>query len=232
MRLFSALLVRNEAAPDRYLKRVLERCLSFSDRVLVLDDRSQDHTAAKARKLGCEVRIRKELDARAWGNESSARRELWDYALEYATEPDDWVLICDADQILVGDPRPLCETAELNAWAIPLFDMWDSETTYRSDEYWQAHNHPRIWLVAPRRVPEGWTADWSARGVHTGHLPQNLPIVAGNASNVLHWVHFGWMKESHRKAKYQQYKAQAHQLSPHELAHVESIIAVGDTARP
>lgn len=224
MKLVTAILAKDEAAPDRYLKRVLERCLSFSDKVLVLDDRSQDHTVAKARKLGAEVRLRKALDSRMWGNESQARRELWDFALEYATGIDDWILVCDADMVLVGDPRPLCETRELNAWSFPLFDLWDSETTYRSDEYWQGHNHARVWLVAPHRVPGGWVADWSPRGVHTGHLPQNLPIVAGNATNVLHWLHLGWMKESHRKAKYEQYKAQSHQLSPHELAHVESIL--------
>lgn len=228
LRLYTAILARNEAGPDRYLKRVLERCASFSDAVLLLDDRSTDHTVAKARKHGAIVRIRQELDARAWGNESSARKELWDFALEYATEPDDWVLVNDADQIVIGDPRPLCETDCLNAWSFPLFDVWDSETTYRSDEFWQGHTVPRVWLIAPRRVPDGWVADWNPRGIHTGHFPHNLPIVAGNASDMLYWLHFGWMKESHRKAKYAQYKSQAHQLSPSELAHVESILASGN----
>ena len=54
--LVSALLCKNEA--DRYLGRVIRRCQEFSDKVVVLDDRSTDATAQVAKDLGAEVRGR------------------------------------------------------------------------------------------------------------------------------------------------------------------------------
>jgi glycosyltransferase involved in cell wall biosynthesis len=189
-----------------------------------LDDRSTDHTVAKCRKHGAEVRIRKELDARMWGNEASARKELWDFALEYATEPDDWVLIADADMELHGDPRPLMQTELLNAWAWPLFDVWDSEQTYRSDNFWQGHLHPRLWMVKPNSQSLGFKPLFGQRGLHSGHLPGNIECLAGVAPPDVYWLHWGWMKEDHRKAKYQAYLGNSHLLSASERAHAASII--------
>lgn len=225
MRLVSAILARNEAGPDRYLARVISRCLEFSDTVVLLDDRSTDDTPKMAKDMGCVVRTRSVLDARAWGNESSARRELWDFACEYATTQDDWVLINDADQLLVGDVRALCKTRELNGWSMVLYDLW-SETEYRVDGAWQGHLVPRPWLVAPHRVPQGWQADWSPRGLHVGHIPQNFPLVTGIAPpDEYYWLHYSYLRPEHRVKKHQQYLAQRHQMTPFEIAHAESIIA-------
>ena len=102
-KLVTALLVKNEA--DRYLRRVLQCCWKFSDAVLVLDDRSTDNSVQLAKDLNCQVRIRGSLTGEAWGKEALARAELWDWAAEEAG--DGWVLICDADMLLHGDPRPL-----------------------------------------------------------------------------------------------------------------------------
>src|SRR5256885_4421480 len=144
-RLISALLVKDEA--DRYLQRVIERCAEFSDDILVLDDGSTDGSGELAKSLGCLVKQRTQTGA--WGNESPARAELWDRAVKLVK--DGWILINDADQLLHGDPGPLCETWEANSWAFVLMDMWD-ERHYRADGYWQAHLHPRPWLVRPRAV--------------------------------------------------------------------------------
>jgi glycosyltransferase involved in cell wall biosynthesis len=73
--LVSAILAKNEAA--RYLPQVLLRCNEFSDRVLVLDDRSTDETAEVAHTAGALVRQRSILKDPAWGKESPARIELW-----------------------------------------------------------------------------------------------------------------------------------------------------------
>lgn len=224
LRLFTAILARNEAGHDRYLKQVLKRCKEFSDEVLVLDDRSTDHTVAKARKHGAVVRVRKELDSRMWGNESPARKELWDYALEYATEPDDWVLICDADMELRGDVRSLCETTELNCWCFVLYDLW-SETEYREDQYWRGHLNHRPWLFAPNRIP--FLPEWPDRGLHVGHYPQNMPLIAGFAPQSGHfWLHRAYQTPRLRAEKKAQYLAKAHLLTDFERAHADSITAL------
>ncbi len=221
MRLFTAILARNEAG--RMLHRVLAHCQSFSDAVLVLDDQSTDATANIATLSGCVVRTR--TGRPAWGEESPARKELWDFACEYATEPDDWVLIADADMILHGDVRGLCESTECNTWAFILYDLW-SETHYRSDGFWCGHTNPRPWLFAPTRVPEGWVADWGSRGLHCGHLPTNWPMSVAIAPQQRHYyLHYAYATPEARAVKSAQYLAKAHLLSPFERAHAETILA-------
>lgn len=228
MRLFTAILARNEA--DRHLKRVLGRCNQFSDRILVLDDRSTDQTLAIARSMGCVVRTRTDLEM--WGNESPARKELWDFALEHATEWDDWVLICDADMELVGDVRGLCQTEELNAWSFVLYDMWD-QAHYREDDFWQGHRHHRPWLFAPRRVPEGFVPEWPGRGLHVGHFPPNMPLSVGLAPHSEYfWLHWAYSSPKLRAEKKAQYLAKAHLLTPFERAHADSITALDPPAGP
>src|SRR6185437_6120724 len=119
MRLVTALLVKNEA--DRYLRSVLERCRSFSDEVLVLDDGSTDDTVHVAESLGCLVKQRPQSGM--WGNESRARAELWERGAKLAK--DGWLLICDADMLLEGNPRDLIDTWDVSAWAFVLWDCWD-----------------------------------------------------------------------------------------------------------
>ena len=224
LRLITALLARNEAASDRYLKRVLTRCLEFSDTVVLLDDNSDDATPDIAREMGCVVEVRQNTEL-AWGREASARRELWELASRYATGPNDWVLIADADMEMVGDVRSLCKSRDTNTWSFVLFDLW-SDTEYRADGPWVGHTSPRPWLFAVNRVPPNWTPQWNDRGLHVGHCPLNWPAVVGVAPpETYHWKHWSYAKPEHRIAKHQQYMSKKHLLSPSELAHAESILA-------
>ena len=219
--LVTGLLVKNEA--DRYLRRVLERCAQFSDRILVLDDRSTDGTGALAKGLGCEVRTRSVLEDPAWGKEAPARKELWDWGAEVCGA-DGWLLICDADMLLEGDPRPYTETWDLNTWSFILYDLWDSESTYRQDGYWQAHRVPRPWLFRPGLVPLGWRPEWPARGIHCGHCPQNWTALTGYAES-LRYLHLAYVKPEDRVRKSRAYMERSAQLTPFERAHAESILA-------
>jgi len=218
MRLVSALLVKDEA--DRYLRRVIARCQEFSDKVLVLDDGSTDDTARVAKEMGCLVKQRSQPGA--WGNEAPARAELWDRAAKCAG-PDGWVLFCDADMLLVGDPRPLCRSWDVNAWAFVLYDLW-SETEYRSDGFWKAHEHPRPWLVRPGA---SW-AEYSAfvgRGIHAGHIPPGFPLHPAVApQDAYHWLHLAYCKKPDRLLKFERYKTVWSQLNEFEQRHAASII--------
>lgn len=211
--LVTALLVKDEA--DRYLEPVLRRCHEFSQEVLVLDDGSKDNSVALARRLGCGVR-RRGGDP-MWGQESQARAELWDWGAKVAG--DGWLLICDADMYLHGDPRPLTLTTQHNAWSWVLYDCWNDPRYFRMDGYWQGHLYPRPWLFKPSACP---TPVWPERGIHCGHAPQNFPLDAGHAVDA-YWSHLGYIKPADRMAKHRQYLAQAHQLSPFERAHAESV---------
>lgn len=170
-----ALLARNEAAPDRYLERVLKNAFQFCDDVVVLDDHSTDGTAGLCRDAGAIVHEREEGgDGGWWGvatanGESSARAALWNLAAT-AAGPNGWIYVFDADHELVGirpaDFRRLLAASNVDAWACPLYDCWDSDETHRVDGYWQAWRSPRVWLARAYAA-----ADWPQRGIHVGHLP-------------------------------------------------------------
>src|SRR5690242_13980569 len=216
-KLVTALLCKDEK--DKYLERVLRRCHEFSDEVLVLDDGSTDGSERLAWGLGCGVR--KRVNAGMWGNEAPARAELWDWAAEVAG--DGWVLICDCDMLLVGDPRPLCQSETVNSWSWVLYDCWNEERFYRQDGFWMGHTTARPWLFRPSRL--GYDRPmWPARGIHTGHAPANALLRPGVCSPVeLYWLHLSFMNREHRLRKLEQYMSQAHQLSPFELAHARSV---------
>ena len=218
MRLVTALLVKDEA--NRYLRPVLERCWSFSDEVLVLDDGSTDETVQVAESLGCLVKQRPQTGM--WGNESPARAELWDRGAKLAK--DGWLLICDADMILEGNPRDLIQTWEVVAWAFVLWDCWDGEHQARVDGAW-SHGPvtPRPWLFRPSVCVDG-IPQWSGRGLHPGHAPLNLVGVVGIAPPELYyWRHLAYTRKEDRVRKHAQYLGQSAQLTDWEKAHAMSI---------
>lgn len=227
MQLITAVLARNEAAPDRYLRRVLDHCLAFSDKVLVLDDRSTDDTTKIVEQLGCLVKQRGAFYEPAWGKEAPARKQLWEWAAREAGPNNGWVLVCDADMMLHGNPRPLCLTWEATAWAWPLVDLWDSESTFRVDGAWAAGpSTPRAWLFKTSAIPEGWQAQWSTRGVHCGHAPANFhelgPCLVTPPD--IFWLHYSYLRPEHRKEKAASYAAVADQLDDFERQHAASIL--------
>jgi len=233
-RLVTALLAKNEGAPDRYLKRVLENALSFSDTVLLLDDASTDNTRDIALEMGVQVSVRPSGQA-AWGAEKSAREELWGWLTKEAG--DGWGLIMDADMLLVGDPRPYCNSWEVSAWAWGLWDLWDSEQTARIDGPWQLGPQlPRPWMfrmAAGKDTKLGfgppdamgrkaWTPAFQDRGIHVGHMPSNWPGPIGVA-DTLAWKHLAYLMPDHRKAKFEAYMRVKDQLSPFEYQHALSV---------
>lgn len=222
MRLVTALLVRNEAAPDRYLTRVLDRCAQFSDAILVLDDGSTDGTPELAQECPAVILKRRQSDDPAWGKETPARKELWERGAKLAQ--DGWLLVADADMLLDGDPRPYTETWELNAWAFPLVDLWDTEHTYRVDGPWAVGPQtPRPWLFRPSAVPPEWSPQWGMAPIHAGHCPPNFPLACGVATGLL-WRHLAYVQPAHRALKHQAYMSQAGHLSEFQKQHAASIL--------
>ena len=221
-RLTTALLCRNEAGEDRYLRRVLARCRDFSDDIVVVDDNSTDETAAVAEGFGAHV-LRKTSGDGFWGvGETPLRKILWDAGARVAG--DGWLLICDADMLLEGDARALCASWDAAAWAFPLLDLWGDEEHFRCDGPWSfGPRTPRPWLFRPSALRE--VAQWpDSRTTHVGHCPINF----GNAGPTfiappdVFWKHLSYVKREHRLTKAAQY-ANVPDLTPFERAHAQSI---------
>jgi len=204
-----AALVRNEAG--RYLERVLENAWQFCQRIVVLDDNSDDQTPEIAKRMGCNVHEYPEGEA-SWGNtEGMARARLWALASSLAG-PDGWIYVFDADHEMMGiSPegfQELCSSDYANAWGFPLWDCWDSDQQMRVDGYWQAHTTARPWLFKAK-PEEGFAALWNTRGVHCGHAPMNYPIQGQVAPPGAAIRHLGYIKEEHRQEKAARYLALA-----------------------
>ena len=175
-----------------------------------------------ASSAGALVKQRSILKDAAWGKESPARQELWNWAAQEAG--DGWVLICDADMILEGNPRDLIDTWELSAWAFVLWDCWDGEHQARVDGPWQyGPLTPRPWLFRPSVCVNG-APQWATRGLHCGHAPLNLSGIIGVAPpDTYYWRHLAYCKATDRKQKHQQYMSNAPLLTEFERMHAMSI---------
>lgn len=225
MNCVAAILARNEG--DRFLDTCIRSLLPLCDTILLLDDGSTDNTVEIAESHGCI--IRKRSGPPMWGQESSARQELWAWAAEVAGS--DWVLIADADQEMVADPdvwAAMLSSSEATAWGIPLYDVWDSPLQHRADGYWAAFHVARPWLFRPSVCPN---PEWSTRGLHVGHAPANFPYWMGHAPSGVWWRHYGWMRKADRDAKLDRYLAHQDQLQPHELDHLLSVNDEPDSQR-
>lgn len=214
----TAILARNELG--RYLPEVLDWHGRFGP-IVVLDDNSTDGTYEYCRDHPA-VAVCERVgggDGGMWGRETPARMHLWELGRDYA----DWVLVCDADQLLSADPRPLLAT-DANAIAFRLYDLWDTRHTYRDDGFWQAHKYPRPWLFNPHRTPRAYRPQWSGRGIHTGHFPADFPLsVLVAPPDEFYWLHMAYVRPEDRAAKLTKYRGQYHQMSDFEKAHAESI---------
>jgi hypothetical protein len=214
----AACLVRNEA--KRYWPEVLAHLSQQVDGIVVVDDNSTDDTPKITDACPKVIKHVRLGGKPMWGRESSARRLLWDTAAELGS----WILINDADQILVGDVRALCKTSHYNAWGVVLYDLWGDKWHYREDAMWRGHEFPRPWLFCPTRTPDGYVPAWGPRGVHTGHSPTNFPLACGTVPpEVAHWLHFGYITPSDRQDKLSRYRSVGGQLTEFEKAHAESI---------
>lgn len=223
-----ALLARNEA--DRYLRRVLDHNAAFCDTIVVLDDHSTDATPDLCRAHPAVSRVEQTEGSGGWWGggplritnvdgdavetrllgEAPARAQLWQLAVA-AAGSEGWVLVFDADMLLAARPqdvRAAVTASAVNAWAWPLYDLWNSEVTYRCDRMWQAHHNPRVWLL--RAMPhESYVPEWNtSRKLHVGHAPSNYPFRPAVLPDA-HWLHLSYVKPEDRAKKAAAYLALA-----------------------
>lgn len=225
-----ASLVRNEAG--KYWKSALDAWGEFADRILVLDDNSTDKTAKIAYahpKVECVQRYGEDV---AWGAESSARRELWDYAFG-ETQVGDYILWLDADMVPLGDPRELMHPG-CDTYYFALYDLWGQDANgrlvYRDDAFWSAHYRPRPWMI---RRPSRFNAEWNTRGIHSGHLPKNWLAGCGMYAPPSHsLLHYGYYDERDRATKVADYLNVSHQLNDAQQAHARSIVDESPPLKP
>lgn len=195
-----SMLVRNEA--DRYLRRVLEHAASYVDSAVIVDDGSTDNSVQVCREAlqGIPHQI-VTLAQSQFHREHQLRRKQWE--LTVATRPD-WILNLDADERFEDrirtEIRSVINQDQFDMVGFRLYDMWDEEH-YREDQYWQAHQIYRPFLV--RYVP-GMSDEWQETDQHCGRFPKSIAMLSSVGSQV-RLQHYGWANPVDRRRKYDRY---------------------------
>ncbi len=214
-----ASIVRNETG--RFLPSALEAWQAIADRVLVLDDGSDDGTADVCEAAGAVVHRR---DPMMFGTEWLARRELW----RLAVRESGWVLWLDADQVMSCDPRPFLKPPVA---LFRVFDLWSADE-YREDAWW--HGHARAWWPAVHvpSLPAGFRDEWPERGWHSGHVPMNLPGPKTPMPPACAVLHYAYATPELRAQKAKMYEELAPCLTGAERFHAKTILTPEPHLKP
>ena len=172
------------------------------DKLVVVDDFSTDGTDSIC--LEATKHVFRWAKYTFEENESYLREFLFKECAKLCNE-NDWIVILDADEILLN-PNLLRNTLEnletsVKNLGLRLYDMWN-DTQYREDQYWNAHK--RYWNMC-YRYTKTINYTWNRSKLHCGRLPNEIYNFNHAICNYVYIKHMGWSTEKDRKNKYYRY---------------------------
>lgn len=241
MNVILATVAKDEA--HRYWRSALEAWSEICDRIIFLDDRSEDKTAAIAEEFDKVENITppRQRDSRRplWGDEGRYREYLFKRCWNEA-ELGDVIFWEDADMVPAISPRQFFEQMDdVDMFSFPLYDLWsqrkDGTLLYRHEPpYWLAAQNPRVWAV--RRIDVDIDVIWARQDIHVGHLPSTWwniphpqPCFLPPEYGILH---YGYLNPKDREAKARAYASVADSLTNFEKAHAETITDKNPELKP
>lgn len=222
-----SMIVKNEE--HRYLSRVLTSLRGHIHAAVIIDDGSTDNTIALCKELLKDIPLHIiENDHSMFASEVDLRKKQWQETIK--TNPD-WILNLDADEILEesfwDSSQTLIDDPNYDFYAFRLFDLW-TETHYRDDRHWSAHNTYRPFLM---RYQPGFNYRWNEIPQHCGRFPMNT-FAFPMAKSEYRVKHLGWATANDRLHKYNRYQT----LDPDAIygikAQYESILDLNPKLEP
>ena len=224
MPIIGILRIKSEA---RWIKEVIESILPVCERVLVLDDHSEDDTPEICEAFGDPVTVyRSKFDGL---DETRDRQFLLDRAMELVpTTPTDWLsggttspwwaLACDGDEILVptgpaairkfiedGDREiiPVPRPGDRHVAKLRVRYLWNDRQHYRVDGVYAQFARPSLFRLM-NRMFKFQTTPWGGN-FHCSSIPQELLHHAHEICEGADLLHLGYMDQSDRLRKFEFY---------------------------
>lgn len=196
-----SMVVRNEA--DKYLIQALSKHREYIDEAVIINDGSTDHTVEICHELlkGIPLYITHN-ETSQFLNEVALRKQQWQETIRRNPE---WILNMDADEVFEDGfsegVRELLVRERGDVCCFRLYDMW-SDTHYREDSYWRAHEVYRPFLL---RYRPDHHYSWKEQPLHCGRFPNNIFELPSFLSRY-RVKHLGWSSQEIRHEKYERYK--------------------------
>lgn len=196
------MIVRNEAS--RYLEENMRHLTEFCDGIRVLDDHSDDESAAICVKAG--ARVRQTDGPEFFEHEGRTRQKLLEWTLD--ANPTH-VLAIDADEFIADGKavRDACERSGA-VWTLDMEEVWELDGSclcVREDGGWLTHPVPVLYAV-----PAARDYTWAIRdaALACGREPMAVRQSSSTAARAgTEIMHFGWANEQERRARYDRYAA-------------------------
>jgi hypothetical protein len=198
MSIICSMIVRNEGG-NAYFRRAIDAIHENVDRIMILDDKSDDDNKTKMFCLSYPKIFFKEspFDVPMYPiNEPKLREVQWEETRKLSQEGD-WILALDADEEMEClFPMKIEELmkADCDWYRFRLLDMWD-ENSYRTDGYWSPVKEVFFrYKDLPAELPQG--------NMHIPLLPKYiLDSQKGIERRDVRIIHWGWANEKKRLEK-------------------------------
>ncbi|MCF6095521.1 glycosyltransferase family 2 protein [Thermovorax subterraneus] len=217
-RIVAMMPVKNESG--RYLSQVLEHLSLWVDKIVVIDDASEDDTYEVVKSFDKVIAYRNERPLFI-ENEAALRSKLWDLTVE---QNPDWIVALDADEMfedrIIDEAEFLINQDYYDAVYFRVFDFWASNTHYRIDGGWNPWVKFQLFLV---RYNPNLSYTWPQREIHCGRFPSPCQDFIPYYSDI-RLKHFGWADEKEHYKKYLFYREKDLKLHGKVLPHTQSIM--------
>lgn len=186
------LRVRNES---RWIERVVTSLFPLCDRVLVMDDHSDDGTPELCAAIPCVEVLRSPFDGL-----NETRDKNW--LLDQAPAGTEWIVMIDGDEVLLPDYEDEIRQAMTKADAIALRVLyaWDSDDQIRTDGVYGQFRRASIFRAGTGRFESN-----SAAGFHCGNAPASLRY--GALQTDIPLLHLGYRDREDRIRKFNWYRS-------------------------